>query len=133
MNIKLLFTAVIILLHNFVNASIHWTKINSSLPEATEIKLIESKNDLKNTIIQFSLNAYNLKEVQTPRGISHIVEVPKGARILKAGAPDLPLYAKSVIIPELDEMEVHILSSKYIELYNSSSIKRKFTENSKPK
>ena len=119
MKIKLLLTAVFyFLLQNFVNGSNQWIKINSSRSELTEINLIESKNDLKSTVIQFSMNAYNLKEVQTPRGISYIVEAPKAARILKKGAPDLPLYAKSVIIPDIDEMEVFVLSSKFVDVTN---------------
>ncbi|MCX7861491.1 MAG: C25 family cysteine peptidase [Bacteroidales bacterium] len=98
----------------------NWIVINSEKSINSEIKLIETKNGLKSSTIHFTLNAYALKEVQTPQGQAYIVETPKGARILKEGAPDLPLYAKSIIVPDEDAMEVVILSTKYIEIPNIS-------------
>ncbi len=103
------------------NASIsNWIKINPDIQNNYELKLVDAKQDLKSTTIYFSLNAYTLEAVQTPRGESYIVKTPKSARILKAGAPDLPLYAKSIIIPDEDEMEVMVVSSKYVDIPNIS-------------
>jgi len=113
-----------ILIYQFViflckgNSSEGWIFLDKTNIPSSEIKLKECKHDLKNNIIEFSLNAYKLVEVQTPNGKAYIIRTPNDARILKKGAPDLPLYAKSLIIPDLDEMQVNILSSKYIEIPN---------------
>ncbi len=103
---------------SYYSIAANWVVINPEKSINSEIKLIETKNGLKNNIIHFSLNAYWLREVQTPRGQAYIVEAPKAARILKEGSPDLPLYAKSIIIPDHDEMEVVVVSSKFIEIPN---------------
>lgn len=92
------------------------------LPEANEatadFKSLNAKSDYTSTKVEFTLGAYNLREVTTPQGTSFVVEAPRAARIMKTGAPDLPLYAKSVIIPDADNMEVLVTRSKYVDIPN---------------
>jgi len=92
------------------------------LPGSTKAKAtfnsLSAKNNYTYTKVLFSLGAYNLREVTTPKGTSYTVEAPRAARIMKKGAPDLPLYAKSVIIPDADNMEVVVTRSKYIDIPN---------------
>ncbi len=97
-----------------------WILLPGSNEATSEIKLLDAKSNYTSTRVEFTLTAYSLKEVNTPQGIAYVVEAPKASRILKKGAPDLPLYAKSVIIPDTDEMEIVVLNSKYIEIPNVS-------------
>lgn len=95
-----------------------WTLLPGASEPIVELKSLNSKSDYTFTKIKFSLGAYNLKEVTTLQGVSYVVEAPHAARILKTGAPDLPLYAKSVIIPDADNMEVTVTNSKFIDIPN---------------
>jgi hypothetical protein len=95
-----------------------WVLLNPANAPKTEIKLADAKSDFKSATIHVTLNAYKLKAVQTFNGTSYIVEAPDAARILKAGAPDLPLFAKSVIIPDMDNMKISVVSSKYMDIPN---------------
>ena len=95
-----------------------WTLLPGTNKATAEFKSLNAKSDYTLTKIEFSLSAYNLRKVITPQGISYIVDAPDAARIMKTGAPDLPMYAKSVIIPDADNMEVKIIRSKYIDISN---------------
>ena len=86
-----------------------WVKIGDSGKTTSEIKLVSSSNT--ETEISFNLNAYELKPVLTNNGSAVVVDAPDAARILKTGAPDLPCFATSIIIPDKNEMEVEIINS----------------------
>ena len=49
-----------------------------------------------------------------------IVKFKNGASILKKGAPDLPRYSRSIIIPDDAHMEIEILSSQFGEIDEAS-------------
>lgn len=91
-----------------------WVNVYNSTKTQTEINLISTSNN--ETIISFNLNAYELKPVHTNYGKAVIVNAPGAARILKTGAPDLPCFATSLIIPDNDEVAVEVINSKFIEL-----------------
>jgi PKD repeat protein len=93
-----------------------WTLLPGANEATAEFKSLNAKNDYTSTKVEFTLGAYNLREVNTPQGVSYVVEAPHAARIMKTGAPDLPLYAKSVIIPDADNMEVTVTRSKYVDI-----------------
>ena len=95
-----------------------WTLLPGANKATAEFKSINAKSDYTSTSVAFSLGAYNLREVSTPQGVSYVVEAPRAARIMKTGAPDLPLYAKSVIIPDADNMEVTVIRSNYVDIPN---------------
>jgi hypothetical protein len=73
-----------------------------------------------NTNLTFELNSYWMSEVQTPNGVENIVNAMESARMQKAGAPDLPLFSASLIIPDHGKMEVKIVNSTYTEIANVS-------------
>ena len=81
-----------------------------------EIELVTSTNN--ETVISFKLNVYELKSISINNDKAIIVDAPKSARILKSGAPDLPCFATSLIIPDNDQMSLEVLNSNYIELNN---------------
>ena len=61
--------------------------------------------------LRFQLGDFTYKTVQTPRGPELIVLAKGGTAILKAGAPDLPKFSGSVIIPDLTSFQVEVISS----------------------
>jgi len=91
-----------------------YVQIGNSTKPQTEIKLLSSSTS--ETVINFVLNAYELKPVLINNSTAYIVNAPDAARILKAGAPDLPCFATSVIIPDYDAMTVEIVKSHFIEI-----------------
>jgi len=95
-----------------------WTLLPGATEATATFKSLNAKSDYTSTKVAFSLSAYSLKKVSTPHGVSYVVEAPRAARIMKTGAPDLPLYAKSVIIPDADNMEVVVTRSKYVDIPN---------------
>ncbi len=113
----LLLTFSVVLFCN-ISFSQDWIYLNNDNKAKAEFNLDESKSDGKDLTIYFTLNAYRLKEVTINNQLSYIVESPKGAGILKAGAPDLPLYAQSIIIPDTGSMEVIINKVNFVEIKN---------------
>jgi len=71
--------------------------LNENGVKENSFELISSSKS--NTNLTFQLNSYWLSEVQTPNGAEKIVNAMESARMLKAGAPDLPLFSASLIIP----------------------------------
>ncbi len=113
---KYLFSFLLLIAFNGVVLCQSWTMLPGATKAEATFQSMNVKNDYTFTKVQFTLGAYNLREVSTPQGISYIVEAPHAARIMKTGAPDLPLYAKSVIIPDADNMEITITHSKYVDI-----------------
>jgi hypothetical protein len=66
------------------------------------------------------LDDFNLVPVQTPNGIMHLVRLDNGASILKQGAPDIHKISKSIIIPDISDMKIEIISSEFSEYENIS-------------
>ncbi len=70
--------------------------------------------------LRFQLGEYTIKSVSTPRGAESIVVASGASPILRAGAPDLPKFTGSVIIPDLASYQVEIISSHTIEIANQT-------------
>jgi hypothetical protein len=92
--------------------------LNEDGKKENTFELISSTKS--NTNLTFQLNSYWMSEVQTPNGAEKIVNAMESARMLKAGAPDLPLFSASLIIPDHGKMEVKIVNSTYTEVENVS-------------
>jgi PKD repeat protein len=92
--------------------------LNENGEKTNAFELISSTKS--NTSLNFQLNSYWLEEVQTPNGAEKIVNAMESARILQAGAPDLPLFSASLIIPDQGRMEVKIVNSTYKDIENVS-------------
>ena len=103
--------SIFVLVIGISGFSSSWKAISSQVPEAGKIRLISSNAD--GSVVSFSLGGFYLREVQTTQGIAFTVEVDKLTPILEAGAPSLPKMTTSLIIPDLAEMDIHILSSSY--------------------
>ncbi len=91
----------------------NWVGINSNLPAPANIRLVAST--IERSTVQFSMDGFSLREVQTPNGSAFSVEVEKSTPILEAGAPDLPKFTASLIIPDQAGMSFRVISSDYKE------------------
>jgi hypothetical protein len=93
---------------------------NNSLAigQQNQFTLINSSNDYSLTTIHFEVADFNFKNVNTQNGIKQIIQAAGATPILKAGFPDLPKFSKSVIVPDLAQMEVEILTDQYIDYQN---------------
>jgi len=93
-----------------------WKGISNPQPAPGEIRLVNS--DITTSTLQFSLEGFFMNKVSTPRGDAYTVSAPKGASVLEKGAPDLYKFAQSIIIPDMDQMEIKVLDANYTEYEN---------------
>ena len=82
---------------------------------APQTKLVSNSED--RIVVNFHLNGFSTDKVQTPQGDQYIVNVPKMASMLKAGAPDLPMFPIPTIIGDRAEMTVSVIDAQYTD-YN---------------
>ena len=111
--IQLLIVAVFIASSLFAS---DWIKINSDQPKPADIILVSS--NIENSTVHFTLDGFWQQTVQTQQGEAWIIHVEEGGSNLSKGAPDLPVFATSFIIPGDAKMQVKIVSSKYIDFEN---------------
>lgn len=84
----------------------------------SKIEVIKNEKNNKCISLKFEMSAYELKNVVIDGKIYKEVNAPNCGKILKEGAPELPLFAKSLIIPDEDEMELIIKNYEFIEIDN---------------
>ncbi|HYV91422.1 MAG TPA: C25 family cysteine peptidase [Chitinophagales bacterium] len=75
-------------------------------------------DDGTSTTIQFSFGAMKQHPVTTPQGDAVTISIDDGTPMLKAGYPDLPKIATSIIIPDDKDMEVTVTNSHYTDYSN---------------
>jgi len=93
-----------------------WTQVDGNQVEASKLTLVQSSATA--TTLQYNLSGYYFENINTDRGEAIKIKLEEGAPILLAGAPDLPLMATSLIIPNKAKMKVNIVSSEYKEYRN---------------
>ena len=108
------FVIAILLFLGVQGFSSNWVGITSSTPSKPTIRLVSSTPD--KSIVRFTFEGFNLQTVTTPRGYSAVLDITKGSRIQEEGAPDLPKFSTSLVIPDLGSMEVHLISSSFRDL-----------------
>jgi len=112
---KILFL-LIFLAYTFAGFSSHWVTINSATPSPAKTQLVSSTGET--SIVHFTLDGFSLTEINTPKGLANSITVDKLTPILEGGAPDLPKIASSLIIPDLAEMSIRVISSSYRDFDN---------------
>ena len=104
---------------DFIKKKLFFILVFSALVFAKKTDLARVLNsDIYSTTIEFELNDFQLIPVETEDGTMKLVKFKHGASILKKGAPDLPKYSRSIIIPDDARMKFEILSSKFTEYEN---------------
>lgn len=109
-------TALLIVFGTQFSFGSDWIRINSDKPEQAEISLVFS--NIEKSELQFRINGFYLNPVKTPRGAESIVKIPEGTQMLEKGAPDLPKLTSSVIIPDLEGMEIKVVDASYTDYHN---------------
>ena len=84
--------------------------------KAPTTKLIS--NSENQIVVNFQLNGYTTSKVQTPQGEQFVVNAPKMASMLEAGAPDLPMFPIPAIIGDQAEMTVNVIDAQYTDYTN---------------
>ena len=93
-----------------------YTDINNDGVFKTSINLLNES--VENPVLEIRVNAYDLDPVMVNGTEAVIVDAPGMARLLDAGAPDLPLMAKSVVIPDMGSMTLIVKTSEYFDIQN---------------
>ena len=88
-----------------------WVGCLQQNPSAPKVKLMSDTE--QKTELCFTLDGFFKEEVNTPKGLQYIIQVPKMASILEEGAPDLPLYAIPVLIDDVASMEVQVKETRF--------------------
>ncbi len=108
--------AMIILFSSRLVAS-DWIKLKPNQDNNSKyFELLSS--DISTFTIHFHLSGFWKKTVNTSRGKAWLISDRNAASILRKGAPDLPLFATSLIIPDEAAMEVALVSLRYKEFKN---------------
>lgn len=92
-----------------------WLSVNA-FSQGNKVTYV-SGNETETTL-KMTLSDYAFDEVQTPRGMAKLIKSAKLTPMLEAGNPDLLKFSRSLIIPDMAEMEVEIISSEFTELKN---------------
>jgi hypothetical protein len=93
-----LFSAVVLL--SFSMYGQQWNGIKSDSPVPVQQQLLQSSDE--SIVIKFNVDGYFMQPVITPNGREYIISVPDMVSMLEAGAPDIPMYAVSAIIPDYE-------------------------------
>ena len=112
---RILTLVLVIITFMSLNAS-EWIDLNKDGKTSENINLVSSS--INTSSIHFSLNGFWKNDIETDRGTAWIINTDNGSSILNNGAPDLPVFATSLIIPNQANMQVNIISAQYEEFQN---------------
>lgn len=84
-----------------------------SIINAKEQSLITLTSSSSSLIIKFQSPSFDLLEVETSRGISSIPLMSGASPMMIEGAPNLPKYACSYILPDALHPKIQLLNSSY--------------------
>lgn len=93
-----------------------WVPLGSSAPSPAKTELIAS--DITESQLRFRVEGFTKTEVNTPHGTEVIISVGESTPLLRQGFPDIPKLTASVIIPDMDEMQVKVNSFVYADFEN---------------
>jgi hypothetical protein len=90
--------------------------ISFSLFATNSVELLRS--DGGTVVVRFDMNNYNLEKVQTSSGLLDKIVAPGSVPLMKKGAPAVPVFYKSVIIDDLSNTQIEVISSNFIDIPN---------------
>jgi len=93
-----------------------WIDLQNGGHTSRTITLVSS--DGNNSTINFELDGFWKNDVETNKGTAWSISADNSGSSLLAGAPNLPVFATSLIIPNHASMQVKIVSSQYKEIQN---------------
>lgn len=89
-----------------------------AISQETRIAVLNEVQGFQSTTVRFELGNYTFKEVNTAQGTAKIPVVSGSTPLLKKGAPDLPKYTRSFMVPDTGEVYVQIQEADFIEIQN---------------
>ena len=93
-----------------------WQGINSTTGSKSKIEVASS--NVESTNIQFNIDGFHLIPVDTPIGEMYLARLEDGASLLETGSPDMHKYARSIVIPDDQQMAIKVLSSEFVDYEN---------------
>ena len=96
---------------NYFGYSKEWVEVNSSIPSDPIIEV--EYNSLSKINISFNFQGYYQKKLPNKM---KLISFPGGVPLMKKGAPAVPIFTKSIQIPDLAEMKLSIKESTYIDI-----------------
>lgn len=82
----------------------------------TQVQVLsKSRNE---TLLKLELSDIRKTSVSTPQGDALVISMENGTPLLEAGAPDVPKFATSLLIPNTGNMAVEIVASEYTDYNN---------------
>ena len=88
-----------------------WVNCGNQNPSAPTVELLSETG--KGSTVRFALGGFFKEQASTPNGMQYIINAPKMASMLEAGAPDLPLFAIPMLIDDLAEMTIEVEKAQY--------------------
>jgi hypothetical protein len=85
------------------------------LAQANVQVLSKSRNE---TLLKLELGNIHKSTVSTPQGDALVISMDNGTPLLEAGAPDVPKFATTLMIPNTGNMAVEIMTSEYTDYPN---------------
>ena len=113
---KRIILSLVLLVSFFSVSAGSWVQVEGNQVESSQLNLVKSAQG--SISLQYTLSGYYFTEVATEKGAAISIQFDEGAPILLKGAPQLPLMATSLIIPNQSKMQVNIVSSSYKEYKN---------------
>lgn len=111
------FLSLVLMISAFSSLSAtDWVELKNGGQASENFQLVWS--DINTSTVHFSLNGFWKNDVETSRGSAWLISAEKGGSNLIQGAPNLPVFATSLIIPNQASMRIEILSSQYEEFQN---------------
>lgn len=101
---------------SFTAVSENWINLNNSINPDNNIQLVSSS--VSESELIFQLDGFWYEEIETALGTAWKVYTNNSSPILNQGAPELPLYAVSLVIPDNAGMDIRIKSSQYQDFEN---------------
>lgn len=88
-----------------------WIPIHSDQPVPAKKQLVSS--NMESSVVTFTLDGFYMHKTETPRGLAYTVSVDEATPVLKKGAPDVAKLTTSVIIPDMENMQVEVVKAQY--------------------
>ncbi|MBR4391890.1 MAG: T9SS type A sorting domain-containing protein [Bacteroidales bacterium] len=109
---KTLFTALMVLAA-LTGISQSWNAITSNAPSGFQTSLISSSES--NITIHLQVPGFYTYEVNTPRGASNLISMPKAVSTAEAGEPNLPIIAIPTIIGDQQHYAIRVVNEHHVD------------------
>lgn len=93
-----------------------WVSTGGDMNNPQKINLVSATSN--ESIIEFNVEGFYQLPVITPKGQANIISSEHGVQITEKGMPDLAKLFTSIIIPDLDDMELTVVQSMFTDFQN---------------